>query len=113
MLCHRGLLGRGKLACGVGISWGPVRSPIRSDCGAQVSEGHRGGGARETGEKTLSYSPSPPPPPPEIRMLALLIAFSTFSDFPLLLKINDGYCLQEIQSVHRKQMDKLRHTRSP
>ena len=103
---------RGKLACCVGISWGPVRSPIRSDCGAQVSEGHRGGGARETGEKTSSYSPSPPPPP-EIRMLALLIAFSTFSDFPLLLKINDGYCLQEIPSVHRKQMDKLRHTRSP
>lgn len=104
-------MGRGKLACGVGISWGPVRSPIRSDCGAQVSEGHRGGGARETGEKTLSYSPSPPPP--GIRMLALLIAFSTFSDFPLLLKINDGYCLQEIPSVYRKQMDKLRHTRSP
>lgn len=105
-------MGRGKLACGVGISWGPVRSPIRSDCGAQVSEGHRGGGARETGEKTSSYSPSPPPPP-EIRMLTLLIAFSTFSDFPLLLKINDGYCLQEIPSVHRKQMDKLTNTRSP
>lgn len=55
----------------------------------------------------------PPPPPLEIRMLTLLIAFSTFSDFPLLLKINDGYCLQEIPSVHRKQMDKLRNTRSP
>lgn len=53
------------------------------------------------------------PPPPEIRMLTLLIAFSTFSDFPLLLKINDGYCLQEIPSVHRKQMDNLRNTRSP
>lgn len=57
--------------------------------------------------------PPPSPPPPEIRMLTLLIAFSTFSDFPLLLKINDGYCLQEIPSVHRKQMDKLRNTRSP
>lgn len=55
----------------------------------------------------------PPPPPPEISMLTLLIAFSTFSDFALLLKINDGYCLQEIPSVHRKQMDKLRNTRSP
>lgn len=54
-----------------------------------------------------------PPPPPEISMLTLLIAFSTFSDFALLLKINDGYCLQEIPSVHRKQMDKLRNTRSP
>ena len=112
MICHRGLLDRGKLACCVGFSWGPVRSPLRSDCGAQVSECHRGGGARETGEKTSSYLP-PPPPPSEISMLTLLIAFSTFSDFALLLKINDGYCLQEIPSVHRKQMDKLRNTRSP